>query len=370
MLSTFVTKLLSMTKSIPSYVMGIVMVLVCSIGITVQSYAAEEIPTAESILWSVAQKKNLKESYDIYLALFPEGKFANLARAAANKIRTEQLGKAENAAWTIVQNSEDSIAMQKFIDKYPKGAHLALAKIRLANIHKVAEYKPGQSFKGCVMCPEMVIVPAGSFTMGEGSNAHRVSFAAPFAIGKKEVTQKEWVAIMGGNPSKFKDCDENCPVDNVSWNDAQEFVKRLNVKTGKAYRLPSEAEWEYACRAGVQQEYCGSNEADGVAWYGVYSAADKKTTRASRTVATKKANAWGLFDMSGNVAEWTEDGYHQNFDGAPADGTAWKGDGRGYLLRGGSWEGNLAQVRAAYRDLDGPSNRDVTYGFRIARKFP
>jgi formylglycine-generating enzyme required for sulfatase activity len=344
------------------------MAILCFTGIAIQVYAADNIVNSETILWSVVQKKNATEGYEVYLVQFPDGKFAAVAKAAIKKIKADKLLQEENGYWAIVQDSEDGNSVQKFIDKYPNGANIVAAKIKLATIRKIEkEFKVGQTFKGCATCPEMVIVPAGNFIMGNKVNAHRVTFASPFAIGKKEVTQKEWIAVMGSNPSKFKDCVGNCPVDNVSWSDATEFINKLNIKTGKEYRLPSEAEWEYACRAGTQQEYCGSNDANSVAWSGVY---EKNINRASRPVAVKKANAWGLYDMSGNVAEWTEDGYHENFAGSPVDGTAWQGDGRGYVLRGGSWEGSLDRVRAVYRDFDGPTNRDVTYGFRIARKFP
>lgn len=346
--------------------------MACLFVIVTQVQAAEEnTATAEGALWSVVQKKNSIDGYEAYLFQFEDGTFATAAHIAINKLKTDKAVREENAEWKILQDSEDGTLVQKFLDKHPKGANIAAAKLRQTVLHKIeTEFKPGQSFKGCSSCPEMVIVPAGSFIMGETNNAHRVTLASPFAIGKKEVTQKEWMAVMGTNPSKFKDCVGNCPVDNVNWNDAKEFIRKLNIKTGKEYQLPSESEWEYVCRAGTQQEFCGSNNANGVAWYDAYSSTAKKSDRYSKPVAAKKANAWGIFDMSGNVAEWTADGYHESFAGAPVDGSAWQGDGQGYILRGGSWEGNLDQVRATYRDYDGPSNSDITYGFRIARKFP
>ena len=363
-----------MKKYIPNLFPGIIFAAFYFMGIIAPAFAADEIATIvtpESILWSAAQKTKKKEGYENYLAQYPEGKFTNLAREAIKKLITDEAVREENTQWKVLQDSEDGNAIQRFIDKYPKGGNAMIAKKRLTAIRKIETgFKPGQSFKGCPTCPEMVIVPAGTFLMGGVNNSHRVTFAQPFAIGKKEVTQKEWIAVMGRNPSKFMNCIGNCPVDNVSWNDVNEFIRRLNVKTGKVYRLPSEAEWEYACRAGMRQEYCGSDDANSVAWYGTYSTAKLKFSRSSKAIATKKANAWGLYDMSGNIAEWTADGYHANFTGAPVDGSAWQGDGRGYVLRGGSWEGRSEQVSATYRDYDGPSNRDVTYGFRIARKFP
>ena len=358
---------------LPSNFIRHAIAIFCFIGMITQASAADDIPAnAETVLWTVAQKKNVADSYETYLTQYSDGKYSALAKAAINKIKADKALQVENAEWKILQDSEDGTLIQKYLDKYPKGVNLAAVKLKLAFIRKIeTEFKPGQAFKGCATCPEMVIVPGGSFIMGDAANAHRVTIANPFAIGKKEVTQKEWVAVMGGNPSKFKDCVGNCPVDNVSWNDAKEFVRRLSIKTGKEYRLPSEAEWEYSCRSGTQQTFCGGDNANSVAWYGAYSTPSaKRTDRYSKPVATKKANAWGLYDMSGNVAEWTEDGYHSDFSGAPTDGSAWKGDGQGYILRGGSWESNPDQIHATFRDYAGPANSDITYGFRIARKFP
>jgi formylglycine-generating enzyme required for sulfatase activity len=340
-------------------------------GIAAQANAADDVATPESIFWLAAQKKNTRDAYDAYLAQYPDGNFATIAQKGIAKLQRDQVVREENAEWKVLQDLEIVKPIQQFLDKYPTGTNMVAAKAKITAIRKMeTEFKPGQAFKGCATCPEMVIVPAGSFIMGEVKNAHYVTFAIPFAIGKKEVTQREWIALMGSNPSKFKECGVNCPVDNVSWNDAREFIRRLNIKTGKEYRLPSESEWEYSCRAGAKQEFCGSDDVDSIAWFGAYSTGKLGSARTTKPVATKKANAWGLFDMSGNVAEWTEDGYHEDFAGAPTDGAVWQGDGNGYVLRGGSWEGNSEQVRAAYRDFDAPSNRDVTYGFRVARKFP
>lgn len=361
-----------MNKFSSSTLIGIVVITLIIIGSTTQVLASEDTTgNPEILLWSAVQKKNTIEDYNAYLSQYVNGKFVDLAKTAIIKIKTDIALRDENNSWKVIQDSENSTLIQEFMDKYPKGRNTAAAKLKLATIHRIAtEYKSGQTFKGCSTCPEMVIVPAGNFLMGDANNSHRVNFANPFAIGKKEVTQKEWIAVMGNNPSKFKDCLGNCPVDNVSWNDAKEYIRRLNVKTGKDYRLPSEAEWEYSCRAGTQQDYCGSNDANSVAWYGIYSIPENVGLRSSKPVATKKANAWGLYDMSGNVSEWTEDGYHENFTGAPTDGSAWQGDGQGYVIRGGSWEGSLEKVRATARNYDGPSNSDITYGFRVARKFP
>jgi formylglycine-generating enzyme required for sulfatase activity len=233
-----------------------------------------------------------------------------------------------------------------------------------------ALFEIGRPFKDCPACPDMVIIPAGSFDMGSKDGAedekpiHSITIGLPIAMGKTEVTQGEWKAIMGSNPSNFKNCGDNCPVEQVSWNDAKEFIQKLSARTGKQYRLPSEAEWEYACRAGGQFKYCSGDNVDSVAWY------NKNSSDHPHSAATKLANSWGLFDMSGNVWEWVEDSYHADFNGAPTDGTAWQGDGTQHVLRGGSWNLISELVRAGVRTGGAPALRDYYYGFRVARVLP
>src|SRR5882762_10161151 len=169
---------------------------------------------------------------------------------------------------------------------------------------------------------EFAYVPGGSFQMGSGNGdpneqpVHQVAFASGFYMGRYEVTQAQWQKVMSNNPSTFSTCGENCPVEQVSWDDAQEFIKKLNAQNdGYQYRLPSEAEWEYACRAGTTGDYAG--DPNSMAWY--TSNAEYKT----HPVGKKQANAWGLYDMHGNVSEWVMDYQHNNYDGAPTDGSAW-----------------------------------------------
>lgn len=164
-----------------------------------------------------------------------------------------------------------------------------------------------------------------------------------FEIGKFEVTQGQWRAIMGNNPSHFSQCGDNCPVEQVSWDDIQTFLQ----KTGNRYRLPSEAEWEYACYGGSQSEYCGSNDISAVAWY---EANSNKTIHA---VGQKHANGYGLYDMTGNVWEWVSDCYD--------------GDCAKRVLRGGALDGRPAGTRAALRLRNGPAVWFFGFGFRLAR---
>ena len=217
---------------------------------------------------------------------------------------------------------------------------------------------------------QMVRIAPGHFEMGASAGekserpAHQVAIGYAFEIGLTEVTQGQWQAVMGDNPSQFSQCGADCPVESVNWADALRFIKRLNQKTGKHYRLPSEAEWEYACRAGGHGEYCGGNEVGPLAWTSVNSGAS------INQVATRKPNAWGLYDMSGNVWEWVQDTYHPNYQGAPDDGSAWEAGGSQRVLRGGSWYFVQQYARATSRGYIDPTSKLRNIGFRLARTLP
>ena len=238
-------------------------------------------------------------------------------------------------------------------------------KLRGLALNPSPDYEPGKIIQDCPTCPEMVVIASGDFEMGsdepDEKPLHRVNVEA-FALAKTEVTQGQWRAIMGNNPSFFDECGDNCPVEKVNWNDAQDYVRKLSEKTGQKYRLPSEAEWEYACRAGDQHQYCGSDSVDSVAWYNGNSG--EKT----HAVGQKQANAWGLYDMSGNVGEWVEDCANYTYGGAPTDGSAWIGGDCGKrVVRGGSGYDTPAHSRAAYRSRRGTTYRFFLNGFRPAR---
>ena len=221
----------------------------------------------------------------------------------------------------------------------------------------------------------MALVAGGPFIMGctseQGSDCwpagrppHSVT-VSDFYIGKYEVTQKEWREVMGKDPSSFKNCD-NCPVENVSWDDIQEFLVKLNKKTGDTYRLPTEAEWEYAARGGALSEgykYSGSNSEDEVSWH--YGNSGKKT----HPVGQKRPNELGLYDMTGNVWEWCADDWHDSYTGAPSTGQVWIDSPRveERVNRGGSWDTRSPQyLRLATRNQNMSSNRASGLGFRLA----
>lgn len=205
----------------------------------------------------------------------------------------------------------------------------------------------------------MVDLPGGEFLMG-GSGSfekpiHKVQIA-PFAIGKYQVTQAEWKAVMGGNPSRYK--GDRCPVENVSWEDVQEFL----MKIGNGYRLPTEAEWEYACRGGTTTEYSFGDDESQLGEYAWY---DQNSGLTTQPVGEKKPNQFGLYDMHGNVCEWCQDHWHDNNKGAPNDGSARVDAGLAAdrVIRGGSWHFYAVDCRSACRGGFEP-------GLRLSRTLP
>lgn len=246
-----------------------------------------------------------------------------------------------------------------------------------------------QSSDGQKVDFDMVTLPAGRFLMGsppqeqgrfddEGPQ-HPVTLPQ-FEIGKHEVTQRLWRAVMRTNPSRFK--GDDLPVESVSWSEAQEFCRRLSEKLGlngsNGFRLPSEAEWEYAARAGTTTPFAfGQNIDPGIVNYDgnyPYGEAAKGLYR-EKTVpvgSLGRANGWGLFDLHGNVWEWVEDQYHDNYNGAPSDGRAWTGlaGGSARVIRGGGWTGLAVHCRSAHRSWNDPGDRHGYLGFRLLRTLP
>lgn len=221
---------------------------------------------------------------------------------------------------------------------------------------------------------EFVSMPSGEFNMGSPTSdskgydferpVHNVKISYAFYMGKYEVTQKQWRDVMGTSPSYFK--GDNLPVEQVSWDDVQDFIKKLNEKEGGSrYRLPSEAEWEYAARAGTTTRF---SFGDDESILGDYAWCDSNSTH---DVGQKKPNPWGLYDVHGNVWEWTQDIFHGSYSGAPNDGSAWEsGVGSFHVPRGGSWLGDVWYCRSAIRPPSDPGpgvRSDYRVGFRLVR---
>ena len=376
----------------------------------------------EEKFWDEVKSAGNKEGYEAYLESYPKGTYAGLAKAhvvrltdvanerqqvaadATQKLATERAAfeaeqrvvrdraagdaaektaaaEATRRASAMLQAANE--AMQKLArDRAVFEAEQKLSRDRATaeSAEKTAEaeaarraaanLRPGQVIKDCADCPEMVAIPGGSFVMGADKNPdekppHPVTLHS-FLMGKTEVTQGQWKAVMGSNPSRFSQCGNDCPVEQVAWNDAQEFISKINQKTGLVYRMPSEAEWEYAARAGSITEWSHGNEESRLADFAWFSANSRAK---SQLVAQKRPNAFGLFDMHGNVWEWVEDCWHNNYGSAPIDGSAWATtcSSAARVLRGGSWFNDPAFLRSAFRLKIPPVNRSDGFGLRLAR---
>lgn len=278
--------------------------------------------------------------------------------------------------------------------------------------------KAVKSFVDCPACPKMVIIPAGRFEMGspdaeagrgkDEGPMHQVK-VAKFALGKYEITRGEFTAFIKATKYSAGDScatleegmvenrkgdwrilhyDQGAhhPIGCINWNDAQAYVTWLSRKSGKKYRLPTEAEWEYAARANTTTSRFWGDDADMAC--GFANAADKTAQKLiegasswgihecedgfdfTSPVGSFKANAFGLNDMLGNAWEWTEDSYHESYDAAPSNSKAWKGDGEMRVSRGGSWNNGPRNVRSAVRYAAVPDKRFSFFGFRVARTLP
>jgi len=224
-------------------------------------------------------------------------------------------------------------------------------------------------FSGILYEPEMVFVEGGTFVLGctneQGDDcepneipAHEVTLSS-FQIGKYEVTQKEWVALMGTNPSAHK--GDTLPVEKVSWNEVQDYIKKLNEKTGKRYRLPTEAEWEYAARGGNESKafrYSGSHTVEEVAWFFANS------NEITHPVGLKEANELDIFDMSGNVWEWCSDWY-DNYSEQAQNNPSGPYSGESRVVRGGGYNFGANMCRVSFRGVQSPDFKSTYIGFRL-----
>ncbi len=244
---------------------------------------------------------------------------------------------------------------------------------------------PGETFQDCAECPRMVVVPSGAFTMGSSRGEagheddeeplHRVRIDYRFAVGVYEVTFDEWYACMDaggcGNhiPDDMRWGRGNRPVIHVSWEDAQSYVHWLSARTGKTYRLLSESEWEYVARAGTETAYSWGDSI-GVNRANCGSCGSQWDNEKTAPVGSFEANAWGVYDMHGNVNEWVQDCYNDSYKSAPSDGSVWKSeDCDWHLVRGGSWNFKTSSLRSAHRITFFTGFRRDFIGFRVARSF-
>jgi formylglycine-generating enzyme required for sulfatase activity len=302
----------------------------------------------------------------------PDEAFANVAAGIARMVKS----KAEAAVEKQRQMEAAAEAEKQRKEEEARKKREAEEAARKKREEEVARLKREEEVARNLMT-DMIFVKGGAFTMGwvEGRDeglgiyqisAHEVTLK-DFYIGKYPVTQAQWRAVMGSDPPELKNkgCDQ-CPVECVSWNDIQEFLKKLSALTGQQFRLPTEAEWEYAARGGQQSKgylYSGSNNLDEVGWF------DKNSGGKTHPVGQKTPNELSLYDMSGNVWEWCEDDWHSNYVGAPIDGRAWVDNPRdtSRANRGGSREDASQHCRVANRSHWSSELWSFDLGFRLAR---
>ena len=294
---------------------------------------------------------------------FLRGKY--LAAAGQHELAFAAVSALPTNDETIAAVSADLDLAASVAPRWLPGAKIAAAAASVAAA-EAAEAKALALGRG-----EMVRIPPGSFVMGSprggGDDQRpvtRVTLTTAFSLGKTQVTQRSWAAVMGSNPSGFK--GESLPVENVSWDDAMEFCRKLttlersagSLPKGYVYTLPTEAQWEYACRAGTTGDYAGDLQA--MAWFA------ENAGRTTHAVATKQANAWGLHDMHGNVWEWCADWYADKLPGGSVSDFKGAASGSNRVNRGGSWRFDAAVCRSAFRFGFSPGFRLGNLGFRLA----
>ena len=316
----------------------------------------------ELAFWEAVKDSKDPGEFQAYLAAYPNGRFARLAEMRIKALKGESTpGAGEATTPPQTGNAQPAAGESRVLDAKP------------------AAVAAGATVRDCNDCPVLVEVPAGTYLMGSDKGRadekprHEVRFAAPFLIGAYEVTAAEWDACLregGCRVSTEGGPDGRLPASNLSWDDAQGYVAWLSKKTGRAYRLPSEAEWEYAASGGKTTAYWWGNEVGkgnascsdcGSPWDG----------KGPAPVGSFKPNPFGLFDVNGNLWEWTMDCSNPSYKGAPADGSAWlRGDCITRVLRGGAWNLGSEYLRTTRRHH---YDRDVRYylhGFRVARSLP
>ena len=329
-----------------------------------------------------------------------------VAEAAGDATAAARL-QQENLFWESIRASTNPADFEEYLRQFPAGVYRGLATNRLAALRPaVASDRPASrpaasdapadvaTFRDCPSCPEMVVIPAGTFRMGcvSGSDAcysderpvHQVEIAS-FALSRHEVTRGQFSAFVaatghdtpggcvGFRSGSWRDQSgqrDDHPVVCVNWNDAQAYVRWLGRETGERYRLPSESEWEYGARAGTMTAwYWGDRAQDQCQYANASDSGCDDGWERTAPVGSFRANGFGLHDMAGNVWEWVEDCWHDDYGGAPRDGSAWSrgGDCGRRVLRGGSWSNDPRFLRSADRYRYDAENRYSDFGFRVAR---
>ncbi len=349
-----------------------------------------------------AKARNTIQALEDYLTAHPDGAYRVQAQNIIKRLR-------DPIVYAEAEKTHTIEAYEHYLALYPDGDHADKARYNIAELSVI-----GQEFRDdCAGCPTMVVIPRGSFVMGsdEGETReqprHRVTIPKPFSVGKYEVTFAEFKAFvrdtghdMGVKESIFDttatepcssrdisgffkkiswqkpgyDQQERSPIVCLNWNDAAAYVEWLSERTNKPYRLLTESEWEYAARAQTKTnfhfgEMISTSQANYDGSHGGELSKDRGILGKTIKVGSFPPNGFGLYDMHGNVFEWVEDCWHENYQGAPRDGRAWTWDGNCALrvLRGGSWFNHAALLRSAFRGASKVTQRYTHYGLRVAR---
>ena len=351
--------------------------------------AARSRGEIEREAWSYIKDGTDAQDFRDFLKEFPDG-----VNAGNAKIKLEQ------AVWDAVKDSRDKARIQSYLNEFPTGTNAFLAKTKLRQLETAANTPTAPSnttgnnsaapTKGTIrknaIGMELVYIPAGDFMMGSPASEtdrsadegpqRKITIREGFWMGKFEVTQAQYEAVTETNPSNFKNCPQ-CPVEQVSWDDAKAFIQKMNAKNdGFVYSLPSEAEWEYAARAGTTTTFAfgnslSSSQANFNGNYPYGGAAKGQYLEKTVAVGSYQPNAFGLYDMHGNVWEWVEDIYNkEGYANLPTSGAAnvSVGDSSYRVLRGGSWNINALNLRSGDRYWGAPSNRFGIIGFRVAAR--
>ncbi|SDG15433.1 SUMF1/EgtB/PvdO family nonheme iron enzyme [Paraburkholderia phenazinium] len=338
----------------------------------------------ELTFWDSIKNSNYVSDYEAYLKAYPNGRFAALAKARIERLQAAASAPAPGAAPGAALPAAPAASKAQAATPQPGHAVAAstpapapVAATPKAPVKSAAFSPTAGESKDCATCPVMVSLPAGSFTMGSNSGdiserpPHHVTIGTPFAIGKYDVTVEQWNACVAANAcpklSGENGPGTNAPARDLSWDDVQQYVKWLAKVTGKPYRLPTEAEWEYAARGGTSTPY----------WWGdqmrkgntnCKGCGDPWHEAGPENVGTFGANPYGLYDMGGNVWQWVSDCWHSSYKDAPADGRVWDASGcDARVIRGGSWREGADYMLVSTRFKYSESVRQSQNGFRVAK---
>ncbi|MBT3196082.1 MAG: formylglycine-generating enzyme family protein [Gammaproteobacteria bacterium] len=341
---------------------------------------AADIPTVTSL----EMEQKLDELHLNYTLESPTGAYAEVLL---------EISEDQGGNWRTPKGAKGDIGsgipaganriIWDIYSEYPKGIQ-GVVDFKLqtrAEQQQTPEQKAGDSWTDPYSGIEFVWIPAGEFMMGSPSSEpgrddderqHRVKLSEGYWLGRYEVTQRQWKKVMGNNPSKFTSCGSDCPVEKISWEDTQDFIRKLNGRGNGSFKLPSEAQWEYAARAGTTTPFSfGNNITTSQANYdGNYpynGNAKGRYRKTTVTVGSFPANRWGLHEMHGNVWEWLND-WKGNYPSGTVTDPEGPGSGQSRVLRGGGWNGYAKFLRSASRDYISPSGRDSLLGVRLMRQ--